>query len=43
MAMGQAAGAAAALAARGDTTPGAVPYAELRAVLAQHGAILPAV
>ncbi len=41
MAMGQAAGAAAALAAKTGTTPKQVPLAELRAALAQHGAIVP--
>lgn len=41
MAMGQAAGAAAALAARRNTTPLAVPLDELRALLRQHGALLP--
>lgn len=42
MAMGQAAGAAAALAVKLDTTPGRVPLADLRMVLAAHGAIVPA-
>jgi len=39
MAMGQAAGAAAALAVEKQTTPGAVPLAELKALLEKHGAI----
>jgi hypothetical protein len=43
MAMGQAAGAAAALAATGSTTPLKVPLAELRTILAKHGAIVPSV
>jgi hypothetical protein len=42
MAMGQAAGAMAALAARGGIDPEAVPLAELDALLRQHGAIVPA-
>jgi len=42
MAMGQAAGADAALAAQGGVTPGAVPRAELVALLRAHGAIVPA-
>ncbi len=41
MAMGQAAGAAAALAAKLGTTPGKVPLADLRMVLQSHGAIVP--
>ncbi len=41
MAMGQAAGAAAALATGQSTTPSAVPLKDLRAVLARHGAIVP--
>jgi hypothetical protein len=41
MAMGQAAGAAAALAARSGITPLAVPLEDLRAVLREHGAIVP--
>ena len=41
MAMGQAAGAAAALAARSGMTPGQVPLAEIRAALAKHGAVVP--
>jgi hypothetical protein len=41
MAMGQAAGAAAALAARLDTTPLLVPMEQLKATLRQHGAIVP--
>jgi hypothetical protein len=38
--MGQAAGAAAALAVQKQTTPGAVPLDELKALLKKHGAIL---
>lgn len=41
MAMGQAAGAAAALAAKLGTTPAKVPLADLRMVLQSHGAIVP--
>jgi hypothetical protein len=41
MAMGQAAGAAAALAARADVTPARLPIAPLRQTLRQHGAIVP--
>lgn len=41
MAMGQAAGAAAALAAREDADFEDVPIAEIRAALRQHGAIVP--
>lgn len=41
MAMGQAAGAAAALAAKRDTTPLEVPLEEIRRVLTEHGAIVP--
>ena len=41
MAMGQAAGAALALAARAGTTPGGVPIADIRRELGRHGAILP--
>ena len=41
MAMGQAAGAAAALAARAGVAPTAVPLAEIRGLLRQHGAIVP--
>jgi len=41
MAMGQAAGAAAALAARSGTTPGAVPLDAVRSLLRQHAAIVP--
>ncbi|HUT91228.1 MAG TPA: FAD-dependent oxidoreductase [Thermoguttaceae bacterium] len=41
MAMGQAAGAAAALAARRNFSPQEVPLAELKALLRQHGAITP--
>lgn len=40
MAMGQAAGAAAALAVQKQTTPGALPLNELKALLKKHGAIL---
>jgi len=40
MAMGQAAGAAAALAVQKQTTPGAVPLGELKALLNQHDAVL---
>jgi hypothetical protein len=42
MAIGQAAGAAAALAAQGDSTPLDVPLASIRELLQQHGAIVPA-
>ena len=42
MAMGQVAGAAAALAAKQRTTPGKVPLAEIRGLLSKHGAIVPA-
>lgn len=42
MAMGQAAGAAAALAAKRKATPLAVPLEELKALLRKHGAIVPA-
>ncbi len=41
MAMGQAAGAAAALAAQLDTTPLEVPLETIRRVLREHGAIVP--
>jgi hypothetical protein len=41
MAMGQAAGAASALAARAGVTPARVPLADLRKLLAEHGAIVP--
>jgi hypothetical protein len=41
MAMGQAAGAAAALAAAGAMTPGSVDLAALKALLRQNGAIVP--
>ncbi len=41
MAMGQAAGAAAAMAVVDNTTPGAVPLGQLRTLLRQHGAIVP--
>ena len=40
MAMGQAAGAAAALAVQKQLTPGALPLDELKALLKEHGAIL---
>jgi len=42
MAMGQAAGAAAALAVRRSATPAEVPLDELRQLLEQHAAIVPA-
>ncbi len=42
MAMGQAAGVAAALAARTGVTPAGVPLADLRRELVRHGAIVPA-
>lgn len=41
MGMGQAAGAAAALAAKTDTTPLDVPLTEIRTLLREHGAIVP--
>ncbi len=41
MAMGQAAGVAAALAAKKKTTPLEVPLAEIHQLLAKHGAIIP--
>lgn len=41
MAMGQAAGVTAALAARRSTTPLDVPLADIRRTLAEHGAIVP--
>jgi hypothetical protein len=41
MGMGQAAGVAAALAAKGGTSPLDVPLAEIHALLARHGAIIP--
>jgi hypothetical protein len=41
MAMGQAAGAAAALAVAKDTTPLKVPLKEIREMLVEHGAIVP--
>lgn len=41
MAMGQAAGAAAALAAKSATTPAKVPFDELSRMLRDHGAIVP--
>ena len=43
MAMGQAAGAAAALASLGNTTPLHVPLEGIRKVLREHGAIIPGV
>ena len=43
MAMGQAAGATAALAAKKKTTPLKVPLKDIRAMLIKHGAIVPAV
>lgn len=43
MAMGQAAGAAAALAVFHKCTPGRVPYSDLCAILREHGAIIPAI
>jgi hypothetical protein len=41
MAMGQAAGATATLAAKAGTTPLEVPLAEIHELLAEHGAIIP--
>tara|TARA_B110000438_G_scaffold261531_1_gene272288 strand:- start:1705 stop:3030 length:1326 start_codon:yes stop_codon:yes gene_type:complete len=41
MGMGQAAAVAATLAAQGDTTPLAVPLAEVHGLLKKHGAIIP--
>ena len=41
MAMGQAAGAVAALAAERGTTPLTTPFSDVVALLKQHGAILP--
>jgi hypothetical protein len=41
MAMGQAAGAAAALAAQRKTTPIEVPLEDIRELLRHHGAIVP--
>ncbi len=41
MAMGQAAAAAAALSVRLETTPREVPMAELRALLREHGGVVP--
>lgn len=41
MGMGQAAGAAATLAAKAETTPLEVPLKELHALLREHGAIIP--
>jgi hypothetical protein len=43
MAMGQAAGVAAALAAKQHTTPLAVPMKDIRDLLRQHGGIVPSV
>jgi len=42
MAMGQAAGAAAALAAKNGTTPLKVPLTEIHKLLRKHGAVIPA-
>jgi hypothetical protein len=42
MAMGQAAGVAAALAAKAGTSPLEVPLADIHAMLREHGAIVPA-
>jgi hypothetical protein len=41
MAMGQAAGAAATLAAKAGTTPLEVPLKEIHTLLRDHGAIIP--
>ncbi|MCX6910354.1 MAG: FAD-dependent oxidoreductase, partial [Verrucomicrobia bacterium] len=41
MAMGQAAGATTALAARTGTAPSQVPLPDIRRALAEHGAIVP--
>jgi hypothetical protein len=41
MGMGQAAAAAAVLAAKGGTTPLEVPLADIHGLLAKHGAIIP--
>jgi hypothetical protein len=41
MASGQAAGAAAALAAKQGVTPGKVPIGEVKALLVANGAIVP--
>jgi hypothetical protein len=41
LAMGQAAGAVAALAARNDIAVGAVPMADIRDLLTEHGAVVP--
>ena len=41
MAMGQAAGITAALAAKAGTTPSQVPLADVRRELARHAAIVP--
>jgi hypothetical protein len=43
MAMGQAAGAAAALAVEKNTTPLKVPLKDIREMLSKHGAIVPTV
>ena len=43
MAMGQAAGATAALAAQQNTTPLKVALKDIREMLSKHGAIVPAV
>ena len=43
MAMGQVAGATAALAAAGNTAPLQVPLADIRDMLGEHGAIVPTV
>jgi len=43
MAMGQAAGAAAALAVAENTTPLRVPLKDIRDMLRKHGAIIPTV
>ena len=41
MATGQAAGAMAALSARTGVAPGALPLADVHALLCEHGAIVP--
>jgi hypothetical protein len=43
MAMGQAAGAAAALAAKMNTTPLEIPLKDIREMLLKHGAIVPTI
>lgn len=43
MAMGQAAGVAAALAVEGNTTPIKVPLKDIREMLQKHGAVVPAI